>query len=183
MVAHSTRHCLQLLSFSFSNATRICKELSHTVARCSYTIWVSRKHKFWDRSRTLLTPNTTRNKHILDSLTIKTSRTSKQCAIALLSSFPSSITTSTTTHQTTSLTTTQTSTSTITTTTSASNISQFDTSFDFDDCDIDDIINSAVLASTHVEHKHSPTPCVDIHLHEEPNSDEDALAAEFIDGW
>ena len=65
MVAHSTRQCLQLLSFSFSNATRICKELSHTVARCSYTIWVSRKHKFWDRSRTLLTPNNSKNKHIL----------------------------------------------------------------------------------------------------------------------
>ena len=68
MVAHSTRHCLQLLGFSYSHATRICKELSIVVARCSYTIWVSRAHNDWDRSRALITPNNSRCTNILDSL-------------------------------------------------------------------------------------------------------------------
>ena len=73
MVAHSTRHCLQLLGFSFSNAMRICQELSHTVARCSYTIWASRKIAFWDRSRALLTPNVSRCKHIITALSTSSS--------------------------------------------------------------------------------------------------------------
>ena len=56
-------------------------------------------------------------------------------------------------------------------------------SFDINDCDVDDVIHNAITAYHHVEHKHSPTPHTNTPAYEEPNSDEEALAAEFIDGW
>ena len=53
-VAHSTRRCLSSIGYSYSNALRICKQLSLVSARCSYAIWLSRKHKHWDRTRSLI---------------------------------------------------------------------------------------------------------------------------------
>ena len=95
LVAHSTRHCLSRLGFSYANATRICKQLSLVSARCSYAIWLSRKLPSWDKHRALISVDipVTQPRH--------TYQTSKQRALALLSTLTTSTTTSTTSSTTT----------------------------------------------------------------------------------
>ena len=99
-------------------------------------------------------------------------------------------TTTNTTHtlvdvQPTRITTTYTITTTTTTTSTTSSISQLDISFDFDSKDIDELINNIALPSHHMS---SPTPLQVPpsefqNVHEEPNSDEEAMMGEFLDGW
>ena len=54
-VAFSARSCLRRLGFPNREISTICKALSRVSAKCSYTIYLSRHHKTWDRSRALLT--------------------------------------------------------------------------------------------------------------------------------
>ena len=94
-VAHSTRRCLTSIGFSCSNAKRICKQLSLVSARCSYAIWLSRKQRFWDQSRALISVPIT-----INIPTLKPPST-RQRALALLSSLSHSTRTTTSSSQTT----------------------------------------------------------------------------------
>jgi hypothetical protein len=55
-VARSMNSCLRKLGFSANLASKVCKEVSLIVAKCSHTIWTLHKQKLW-RKRSLLSPD------------------------------------------------------------------------------------------------------------------------------
>jgi len=55
-VARSMNICLRKLGFNPSQASRTCKSVSLTVAKCSHTIWLLHKQKVWSK-RQLLSPD------------------------------------------------------------------------------------------------------------------------------
>ena len=63
-VARSTRSLLSRLGFSSCLKSLTVKNLSSVVARASYTIFLARFSKEWDRKRALLTPRSKRDNDV-----------------------------------------------------------------------------------------------------------------------